>query len=238
MEHDQTTGLGQIGLFSELDPVALANLEKRCRFRRFAPKEIVLDSEDQQNFDVYFVVEGSVRIVNYSLAGREIAFANIPQGGYFGELAALTDRPRSASVIAVTDCRLAMLAPAIFRRLLLDHPEMGIDVIRQLGQIVQQCDQRIMDLSTLSAVQRVHVELLSLAEIDETTPDEWIIDPLGTHSQIASHASTTRETVARTMTALAAAGIVERKGSALQIRDHERLTQLAESGAAQMLAAR
>ena len=238
MESDSTADLGRIKLLSVLDAETLRNLELRCRWRRVAAKEIIVDIEDDQGHDVFFIVEGRVRIVNFSPAGREIAFANIPQGGYFGELAALTDKPRTASVVATADCRIAMLAPSIFRQLLLDHPDLGIEVIRQLGEIVQQCDQRIMDLSTLSAVQRVHVELLNLAEPDDEKLEQWIIQPLGTHTEIASHASTTRETVARTMTALSVAGIVERKGRALHIHDRDRLSELVESGAAQMLAAR
>ncbi len=238
MERDSTDDLSRIELLSKLDSETLRNLTRRCRWRRIAAKETIVDSDDDQGHDVFFVAEGRVRIVNFSPAGKEIAFANIPQGGYFGELAALTDRPRTASVVAVTACRIASLAPSIFRQLLLDHPELGIDVIRQLGEIVQQCDQRIMDLSTLSAVQRVHVELLNQAEVDESNPEQWIIRPFGTHSEIAAHASTTRETVARTMTALSVAGIVERKGRELFIYDHERLEEMVESGAAQMLAAR
>ena len=240
MERDSLSHLARIKLLSVLDGDTLRNLEQRCRcrWRRVAAKDIIVDSEDDRGHDVYFVAEGRVRIVNFSPAGREIAFANVREGGYFGELAALTDRPRIASVVAVTDCRIASLASSVFRQLLLDHPELGIEVIRQLGEIVQQCDQRIMDLSTLSAVQRVHVELLNLAEPDEKNPEQRIIRPLATHSVIASHASTTRETVARTMTALSAAGIVERKGRVLHIYDHERLSELVESGAAQMLAAR
>ncbi len=235
MKRASTADLGRIELLSRLDSETPRNLEQSCRWRRVAAKETIVDSDDDQGHDVFFVAEGRVRIVNFSPAGKEIAFANIPQGGYFGELAALTDRPRTASVVAVTACCIAFLAPSIFRQLLLDHPELGIEVIRQLGEIVRQCDQRIMDLS---AVQRVHVELLSQAEVDESNPEQWIIRPFGTHSEIAAHASTTRETVARPMTALSVAGIVERKGRELFIYDHERLEEMVESGAAQMLAAR
>ena len=48
------------------------------------------------------------------------------------------------------------------------------------------------------------------------------------HSEIASRASTTRETVARVLGQLAQAGIVERKSKALYVRDKERLERLAE----------
>jgi len=80
----------------------------------------------------------------------------------------------------------------------------------------------------LRAVQRVYVELIRLTDRDVAVPDLWVIRPMLSHSEIASRASTTRETVARVLGQLAHAGIVERKSKALYIRDKERLERLAE----------
>ncbi len=238
MVSDDRTDLCGIELFSGLDPETLRDLKKRCRWYRFAANQIILDRGDHAKHNIYFVIKGTVRIVNYAPSGREIAFANVREGSYFGELEALTGKPRSASVVAVTECRLASLAPREFQSLLLDNPELGVQVITRLADIVQRCDERIMDLSTLTAVQRVHVELLHLAKPDTAEPGNWVVHPLPTHSEIASRASTSRETVSRAMIQLAVAGVVERKGQTLYVRDHKRLVELAEGGAAQMLAAR
>ena len=225
------TGLGVVELLAGLDPETLQMLEKRCRWHRYATQEMILDRSETEIHDVFFVVEGAVRIVNYSSSGREIAFANIRKGGYFGELGAIDEAPRSASVVAIENCRLASLAPEAFRSLLQDHAEIAMRAIVQLASIVRRCDDRIMDLSTLSAVHRVQAELLRLAEPDIVAPQNWVIRPLRTHAEIASRVSTTRETVARVLSQLATAGIVERKGKTLYIRDHARLSALAETGA-------
>ena len=238
MVNDDRTDLGGIELLSGLDPETLRNLEKRCRWYRFAANQIILDRGDHAEHDIYFVIKGTVRIVNYAASGREIAFANVREGSYFGELAAITANPRSASVVAVTECRLASLAPREFQSLLLDNPELGVHVIMRLADIVLRCDKRIMDLSTLTAVQRVHVELLHLAKPDTVAPGNWVVRPLPKYADIASRASTTRETVSRAVIQLAVAGIVERKGQTLYVRDHERLTEFVERGAALTLAAR
>ena len=238
MTHDDESILSRIEILSGLGPATLHRLELRCRLHRFTANQVIIEHGDQTQRDLYFVVEGSVRIVNYSSAGREIALANVRQGGYFGELAALTESPRLASVIAVTDCRLASLHHTTFRNLLLDNPEVGIQVIMWLAEIVKRCDQRIMDLSALTAVQRVHAEILRLATHDKAASERWVVRPLPTHAEIASHVSTTRETVARAMKLLAVAGIAERRGRALRIRDYQRLTELIERGAAQTIAAR
>ena len=230
--------LGVIEILSDLEPAILGRLDKRCRWYRYAAQEMILDRAESEIHDVFFVIEGAVRIVNYSALGREIAFANIRKGGFFGELAAIDGSPRSASVVAIEECRLASLAPNAFRSVLLDHPEIAVKVILQLATIVRRCDARIMDLSTQRAVHRVHAELLRLAEPDIVAPSNWVVRPMQPHSEIASRVSTTRETVARALSQLAGAGIVERKGKTLYIRDYERLTELVESGTYQALAAR
>ena len=231
-------GLGGIELLSGLDGETLRELETQCGWHEFAANQTVLDRNDQEKHDIYFVIEGTVRIVNYSPEGREIAFANVRQGGHFGELAALTDEPRSASVVAVSDCRLASVGPDVLKRLLLVYPELGLQLIVRLADIIRRSDQRIMNLSTLSAVQRVHVELLHLAKRDVVAPENWVVRPVPTQSDIASRTSTTRETVSRAMNQLAVAGVVERKGKSLYVRDRDRLAELAKSGAPQTVAVR
>ena len=227
MAKSPDNNLRGIQLFVNLPPEEVASLESRCKWTQYPAGKQILERETD-NRDVYFVVRGSVRIVNYSTSGREIALATIEAGSYFGELAAVDGQRRSANVIAATDCLLASITPVVFSRLLVKHPTVAMHVLQRLAGIVRVADDRIMDLSTLRAVQRVYVELLRLTDSDVAVPDLWVIRPMLSHSEIASRASTTRETVARVLGQLAHAGIVERKSKALYIRDKERLERLAE----------
>lgn len=220
--------LASIKLLVNLPPDELVMVEQRCRWWRFAPGEQIID-RDSDNRDVFFVVGGQVRIVNFSTSGREIAYATIEPGSYFGELSAIDGQRRSANVVAVTDCDLASISPAIFLKLLVKHPSVAMSVLQRLAGIVRISDDRIMDLSTLRAVQRVYVELLRLTQPDAAVKNLWVIRPMLSHSEIASRASTTRETVARVLGQLAHAGIVERKHRALYIRDKDKLEKLAEN---------
>ncbi len=177
---------------------------------------------------VFFIVEGRVEIVNYSLSGREVGYATNEAGGHFGEIGAIDGGERSASVRALTQCKLAALSPEPFRALLMAHPAIAMRVMERLAGIVRNCDERIMDLATLSAYQRVYCELLKMVRPDPVRPDSWLIYPLDTQAQIATKASTTRETVARVLSQLQQAGITERKAKTLYIRDLGRLQTLAD----------
>lgn len=226
---DQQIAGGQfdgVDLLADLSDGERSDLAKCCRWLKFKNGEQVLD-KDSDDHDVYFVVEGAVQIVNFSITGREIAFARLTAGSYFGELSAIDGLPRSASVIATEKCLLAALAPEAFRDLICSRPEISLLLLQRLGSIIRSCDERIMDLSTLGAVQRVYQHVLSLAEQSPVNPDAWQIRPMPTQKAVAAMASTSRETAARAIGQLTGAGIIERKGRILHIRDRETLKRLA-----------
>ena len=167
-------------------------------------------------------------MVNYSITGREIAFVKVRQGDYFGELAAVDGKPRSANVVAAQKSLIASLPRSRFEPLLLEHPRLAMRVIERLAHIVCLCDNRIMDISTLRAVQRVQQETLRLARLGEKKTGELAIASLPTHKDIAARASTSRETVARVLKQLDDAGIIERPEKSLRILEPEILRQLIE----------
>ena len=219
--------LAGVALLAELSPERLAALERNCRWRGYAAKEMIFDLESEGT-EVYFVVDGAVQIVNYSPSGREIAFAQASAGSYIGELSAIDRHPRSATVVAVGDTTLASVSAATFQKLLLDHPKIALAVLHNLAQMVRAADERIMDLSTLSAINRVHVELLRMVRPDGPDANAGYIRPIPTHSDIASRASTTRETVSRVLSHLARGRILERASDELRVLDIERLNHLIE----------
>ncbi len=101
-----------------------------------------------------------------------------------------------------------------------------VALLRRLSEVIRLADERITDLSSLGAAQRVCLELLRLAERDPVVGKNWVVYPLPTQANIASRIGTTRETVARMISRLSADGIVERKSKSLYIRDRDRLEAL------------
>ena len=108
--HEGRAALAEFPLFRGAAAATHDMIFRHANLRRCNADEEIL-SRDEQAGDVYFVLKGEVRIVNYSASGREVAYAIVPAGGYFGELSAIDGRPRSANVLAVDDCLLATLTP-------------------------------------------------------------------------------------------------------------------------------
>src|SRR3546814_19027040 len=110
------------------------------------------------------------------------SYADLCAVHFFGELAAIDNEPRSASVVARTDCLLASIPPAEFIALLRHHPEMMLYVLRRLASVIRICDERIMDLATLGAMQRAVVELISRSRPAPALHGRWRVSPAPPHS--------------------------------------------------------
>jgi CRP/FNR family cyclic AMP-dependent transcriptional regulator len=220
-------GLRNIELFDGLAPDRLDALARQCVWRNYeAGKRII--SRNAADRDVYVLVSGRVRITTYSQGGRQVTFRDIAAGEVFGEVAALDDKPRSADVIALEAALLASMAPAAFRKLIADEPLLGERVMKRLAGLVRSLSERVIDLSTLGVQNRIHAEILRLAREAGVERNRARIDPGPKHADIASQVSTYREQVTRELSALAKAGILEKDGAALVVRDVGRLEKMVE----------
>lgn len=224
-----TQSLEGIEVLAGMSEAERAKLAKRCRWASFAHHETIID-RDSDTSDVYFVVQGRVRVVNFSYSGREVSYDDIEAGGFFGELAAIDGAPRSANVVALAPTTVAMVSPDVFRELLHTSPEFAVTIIERLVQIIRGSTDRIMNLSTRDAHGRIYAELLRTALAHAGGGHRAVIKPAPVHSDIASRVGTTRETVARTLSELSKRGIVRREGKALHVLDIEQLEELAEFG--------
>ncbi|KAA0688859.1 Crp/Fnr family transcriptional regulator [Azospirillum brasilense] len=220
--------LDGIALLSPLSAEERAAVARQCRWRRFHANEQIIDHQGDSR-DVVLVVDGCVRVLSHSPAGREISFDDIEAGGFLGEMAAIDGLPRSASAVALEEGTLiAFLAPRPFQDLVTGHPDLAMAVMRRLCRVVRIATDRVMELSTLGANNRVHAELLRLAKRGRVVGRTAVIAPIPVHADIASRVSTARETVARVLNDLARDGLVERQSDALVVRDLHKLEALVE----------
>ncbi len=228
-EETRAESLEQISLFSSLSPSSLQKLEESCRWHEFREGDkVVQKGEDGR--EVYFITSGNAHVLNFASSGRVIDFASLGPGDFFGELAAIDARPRSATVVAKTPCRMASLEHQDFMELVTSYPEITTTVLNRLATVVRMVDERITDISVLDAEQRVCVELLRLAIPDPAYFDNYnhlVVYPVPTQKKLANSIGVARETVARIFGRLSGEGVIERKEKTIYIRDISALEALA-----------
>ncbi len=220
-----------IGLFDGLPAERIADIAGQCRWQRIAAGSQLFD-KDSDTLDVYFVQRGAVRILTTGPDGREVALADVTAGHYFGELAAIDGMKRSARVVAAVDSVVAALPGPAFLGLMHQHPPLALRVLERLTRIIRSLDSRVTELSTQTEAQRIYGQLLRLARPDPRHPQNWIIDDLPNHKEIAAWTGTSREAVAQAIGELARDGVVRRRGMGLVVADWTRLTVLTNAPAA------
>jgi len=121
---DAASFLRRLPLFAGVGEGALAALGRACTPRAIPRGSYVfLQSEPAES--VYLVQSGVVSILLASADGRELVINELRPGDCFGELGALTGRPRSASAMARTDSVLLAIPTQALREALAVDAELA-----------------------------------------------------------------------------------------------------------------
>lgn len=210
--------LRDIALFVDLSADELTHIAERCRWIDYAAGRQIIDHLDDTT-DCFLIASGSVRVIVNSSSGKEITFRDIGAGEVVGELSALDGRPRSASVVALTDARIDRLSSTDLWDILQRNPDAAAVLIRRLTALVRQMSDRVVAITALPVGPRVQAELLRLALEVGVTDNRAVILRAPTHAEIASRVAARREAVTREISRLADAGVIDRRGRNLVVSD-------------------
>jgi CRP/FNR family transcriptional regulator, cyclic AMP receptor protein len=119
--------LGACPLFSGMTADDLAAIAERALEVEF-PADHVIARQGEIGTGFFVIVEGAVRVVR---DGEELA--RLGPGDFFGEMSVIDGFPRVAQVATTTDTRCLALASWEFERLILDHPTIGLAILRGLS---------------------------------------------------------------------------------------------------------
>ncbi|TXL80428.1 Crp/Fnr family transcriptional regulator [Vineibacter terrae] len=216
-----------IALFEDLSKEELAHLARLCSISRYDKHVQIIGQEDRTD-DVFFVLEGSVRISSYSPSGREITYNDVGLGGLFGEFAAVDGLPRSSSVVTLSTCVVARMTAPEFTALLQSNGRVAFRLLEVLVAKLRAMSERVFDVSALGLRERVRKELLQLATGGASTRGGLLIKPAPTHYEIASRIGSHREAVSREFSRLESEGIVEVRRREIRILDLVRLERLGD----------
>ena len=216
-----------IALFEELSGEELAHIATLCSFNRY-DRHIQIIGQDDPTSDVFFILDGAVRISSYSATGREIMYNDIGAGGLFGEFSAVDGLPRSASVVALSSCVVARMTAAKFSELLQTNGKVAFRLIEILVVKLRAMSERVFDVSALGLRERVRKELLRLASSGSPAYGGLLIKPAPTHYEIAARIGSQREAVSREFSRLEIDGIIEVRRQEIRILDLNRLEHLGD----------
>jgi len=113
--------VSKVPLFEPLDAHLIAEIANLLRVKRCIKGEVVIRQGDPGEA-MYFLASGEVKVVSgHHTAGPGVI---LREGDFFGEIALISDVPRTATVVARGRCQLLELTAQDFRALTLANPRL------------------------------------------------------------------------------------------------------------------
>lgn len=134
---DEAESLSRVHLFRRLTPDELEQLASEVDQVNYAAGETIFNEQDKGDA-LYVVDSGSVRIWVHDEDVQPVTLAELSDGDFFGELAVLDRGPRSTNATAITDASVHRLSSDDFQKFLMQHPDVAIDVICEIGARLRQ----------------------------------------------------------------------------------------------------
>jgi len=207
-----TAMLENVSLFADVPPHYLAELEKLSVLRKY-PKNAVLVTEGDESTHLYIIRKGTVSCYLNNEDGRQVNLNYMHEGEYFGELALLDGKPRSASVITITDCEIVLVSRASVLDLIQKHPDFSLLLLTELTRRVRALTDSVKDMALLDVYGRVSAALEKLSD-----ENKRIHNPKVTHQDIANMVGSSREMVSRIMKQLLIGEYIEQCPGYIEIK--------------------
>jgi CRP/FNR family transcriptional regulator, cyclic AMP receptor protein len=180
-----------------LSGAELKELENAVIERKYAKDQVVLSEEDTCRY-FYLIYSGKVKVVQVDAAGREHIVAIHKKGDFFGEVGILDGKTSPASVIAMENAHVALITKHHFEAHLLSNQKVLEELLRVFCARLRASWLKIKVLGFNDAERRIRAVLEIIAmQNGVVKPGESAVLPKLTHTDIASYASLSRETVTR-----------------------------------------
>jgi CRP/FNR family cyclic AMP-dependent transcriptional regulator len=176
-------------------------------------KNTIIVNEGDDTTSLYVVLDGRVKAFTMGDDGREVVFATMSPGEYFGELV-LDGGPRTASVMTLEPSRLFIVPPSDVEGLLRGNPQFAQDLIRKLIARVRALSVRVRDLALKDVYGRFVGFLEQNAVQDE---GERVVPERLTQNDIAARIGGSREMVSRIVRDLTAGGYIAIEAKRIRI---------------------
>ena len=204
--------------YESLSDQILSDLAEKTKRMYFAKGDFIFHQEEPSD-SMYIIETGRVIVAKNAPSGKTFTFVVGLPGATLNAVTCFKQRPRYFSATAVEDTTVLAASSHDFSAWVLSHPQVTIGTIDILGSLLNEAYNKIIDLIDESVEQRIINTLMMLySRIGPRLPF--------TNMELADMTGTSRETAARAISRLQAAGLISKFRSRIEIIDPDRLKEL------------
>ncbi len=151
---DRVSSLKNTELFRALEDGDLEKLSTKLRERVYPPNTAIV--REGASGDAMFIIKnGQVEVKKREQdLGVDLTIATLGMGACFGEMALLTGKPRTATVIAIAATELFVLEKKDFDALLLEHPSISISINKIVAERIEEMNtQKTMGVVSMQTLR-------------------------------------------------------------------------------------
>ncbi len=158
--------LWQTDLFADLPPETASWLVERCRWREVTSDDLLIDGTVRQPHGVFILADGRAEVFrNKNKNGSFVSLANLNAVDCFGEFAAITGEPGSASVRCTSPSVVGEIHPSDFVELLKERTVLSIRLLSKVIHKMRRMDEafeaaHIRNSSREALIRDVHRDLM------------------------------------------------------------------------------
>jgi len=221
--------LARAGVLQGLPPGDAAALAAQFELVHAPKGTVVFDEDEHGGSDLYIVASGKVKLSRRSTGGKSLVLAVLGPADTFGALPLFAPGPGGETAAALTDTELARMPQAAVRSWATGRPQTTTPLLRLLVRRLRHATDTLASLLSLDAPGRLARLLLQLAEqfgADAAGGRLRVTHDL-TQQELAQLASTSPETVHKTLAEFARRGWVQADGTTVLVLDREQLARRA-----------
>jgi len=147
-------------LFTTLSPDELKEIKKRLKKKTY-PAGSLIFREDEPGDTLYIIEKGRVRITKTSFKDKDKTLAVLKPGDFFGEMAILDEKLRSATAQAEEEVRLLIAERKVTEELIRKNPKIVLEMSRVLVRRLREADRQI---SKMERKEEMHNRILAAQE--------------------------------------------------------------------------
>ncbi len=190
------------------------------RFGRKIPAGTVLFQEGDKGEEMYIIQSGRVKI-SKRIRGVEKTLATLEKGEFFGEMAILNDKPRSASAETIEECEMLVIDRKTFDALIRGNVEIAVRFIKRLADRLRETNDQMEALMIKDNTSRL-VSILAKQVREQKKSGEYSV----TVDELSGIAGIETAQTRMILEKLASVRIVELAGDTVHISSQEQIDRL------------